>query len=290
MAITITKAQVKTFENTVRHLSQQKESRVRGWCQEKDITSATHSFKRIAKVALSAKSGSRQATPQIDTAWSNRVCSPSPSDWGDTYESEQAAQMIINPSSELTTAASYAVNRGYDDILIAAATAAALDEDGNSNAFPAGQVVGDYTGEMDMALVSAVAAKFAVNDVDPETPKVALIGPNQARKLMHEPRATNEQYVNMKQLIAGGFIKQWMGFDWVLTNRLLAPSTGQLDCLFFTRQALGLLVVEDMFLRVAEDPASSFLTRVYVKITAGAVRVEDEHIVRLEVLDQATVV
>jgi hypothetical protein len=59
MAFTIDKAMVKTFENNVRHLAQQKESRLRAWVQEKDKTSSSHSFKRIGQQTLAAKAGRR---------------------------------------------------------------------------------------------------------------------------------------------------------------------------------------------------------------------------------------
>jgi hypothetical protein len=51
-------------------------------------------------------------------------------------------------------------------------------------------------------------------------------------------------------LVNGGFVKRWMGFSWIVSNRLLAPLAGQLDCIAMTRKALGLLVTEDLFVRV----------------------------------------
>lgn len=290
MAFTITAAMVKTFENNVRHLAQQKESRLRAWVQEKDKTSSVHSFKRIGQQTLAAKAGRRVATPVNDSVWSNRVATPGSFDGGDTIESEDAAQMIINPTSEISTAFGYAVRRQYDDIIINAAFANAPDEAGGANAFPAAQIVGDYTGELDFTTTTAVNALFLKNNIDPETEKVFIIGPNQARKILHETRATHGDFVGQAQQLAnGGFVRQWMGFTWVVTNRLLAPAAGQLDCIAMTRQAMGLLVTEDLFVRVAEDPSQSFLTRVYTKISAGAVRVEDEHIVRVKMKDSATV-
>lgn len=290
MAVTITNAMVKTFENNVRHLAQQKESRLRAWVQEKDKTSSVHSFKRIGQQSLAAKVGRRVATPVNDSAWSNRVATPASFDGGDTIESEDAAQMIINPTSEVSTAFGYAVKRQYDDIIINAAFVNALDESAAANAFPAAQVIGDYNGEMDFTVATAVNALFLKNNIDPEEEKVFIIGPNQARKLLHETRATHADFVGMAEaLVNGGFVKRWMGFSWVVSNRLLAPLAGQLDCIAMTRKAMGLLVTEDLFVRVAEDPSISFATRVYTKVSAGAVRVEDEHIVRVKMKDTATV-
>jgi hypothetical protein len=290
MAFTIDKAMVKTFENNVRHLAQQKESRLRAWVQEKDKTSSSHSFKRIGQQTLAAKAGRRSATPENDSVWSNRVATPASYDGGDTYESEDAAQMIINPGSEISTAFGYAVRRQYDDIVINATFANAPDEAGGANAFPAAQIVGDYNGEMDFTVATDVNAKFLKNNIDPEEEKCFVIGPNQARKLLHETRATHADFVGMaSQLVNGGYVKNWMGFSWIVSNRLLLPAAGQIDCFAMTRKAMGLLVTEDLFVRVAEDPSKSFLTRIYTKLSAGAVRVEDEHIFRVKLKDSATV-
>ena len=49
-----------------------------------------------------------------------------------------------------------------------------------------------------------------------------------------------------------------------------------------TRKALGLQVNEDVRVRVQEDPTISFAWRIYCAATFGAVRVEDEHIVKLD--------
>lgn len=290
MAFTIDNAKVKTFENNVRHLAQQHESRMRLWCQEKDITSASHSFKRIGAQSLAPKNGRRQATPVNDSVWSNRIATPTPYDGGDTVESEDEAAMIINPSSEICTAFGYAVKRQYDDILINACFSNTLDEAGNVNAFPAAQGLGDYTTEFDFVFTTAVNTLFLKNEIPAEVEKAIVIGPNQARKLLHETRATNSQFVGQAQaLVDGGFIRKWMGFTWIVSNRLLAPAAGQIDCIALTKRALGLLVTQDLFMRVAEDPSISFATRIYTKLVAGACRVEDEQIVRLKLKDSATV-
>lgn len=293
MGITITNAMVKTFESNVRHIAQQKDSRLRAWVQERDKTSATHSFKIIGTQALAAKAGPRTATPANDTAWSNRVAVPASYDGGDTFESEDVARMIINPASELTTAFGYAVQRQYDDIIIGAADANALDESGAVNAFPAGQYYDGssaYADEITLKAVSAIAEVFNTNEVPPDEPKAAVVGPKQVRKLMHEDKIGSSLYqAAFGTLMSNGFVRGLLGFDWILSNRLLKPQAGQIKCLFMTRRAMGLLVTEDLFVRVAEDPSMSFLTRVYTKISAGAVRVEDAQIVVARLSDVATI-
>jgi hypothetical protein len=79
-----------------------------------------------------------------------------------------------------------------------------------------------------------------------------------------------------------------MGFEWIMSNRLQAPSGGEIDCLFMTGRALGMQVNRDITARVAEDPSASFAWRLYASATMGATRVEDEQIVRGHLKDTAT--
>jgi hypothetical protein len=80
-------------------------------------------------------------------------------------------------------------------------------------------------------------------------------------------------------------VTDWMGFTWVFSNLLTVPAAGQLTCLAFSEMALGLHVTKDIWAKVAEDPSVSFATRVYSAFTAGAARVEDQHIVAATLLN-----
>jgi hypothetical protein len=291
MAVTIDKAAVKTFENNVRFTAQQMESFIRPWCQEHSGPSAAHSFKVTGARTLSAVNKTRrQATPINDQVWSNRVAIPYSRDDGEVIEGEDKVKMIIDPTSTVVQSMGYAVKRFYDDYVIAAADANALDEDSNVNAFPAAQYYDGsaaYADEIDAKVVTHIANKFATNEVPDEEPKVALIGPNQVEKLLHETKVGSVDYNTLKPLQSGKLV-EWAGFTWIRTNRLLKPQAGQVKCIFMTRKAMGLLVLEDLFARVSERSDLSYATQAYVRVTAGAVRVQDEQIVVARLKDTVT--
>jgi hypothetical protein len=290
MAFTIDKARIKTFENTIRYLAQQGDSRLRAWVMERSGPTESHSFKTVAKTTMSAKVGRRVATPEIDTVYDNRVVVTATYDVGDTVEKEDELKMVIDPKSTIVQTFAMAAKRQFDDIIIDAADAAALTEAGGTPAFPAGQKIGDGTGEITFDVVTQVNELFQTNDIDPSEPKCFVIGPKQARKLLHEAKATNRDYVGeATALVGGGYVRNWMGFDWILSNRLNAPAGGQLNCLAFTRKALGMLTLEDISVEIGKDPSKSFMWRVYARLTAGCVRVEDEHIVKFHAKDTVTI-
>lgn len=282
MAITIDKVYIQTFERNVRHLAQQADTRLRRFVTEKATDGQKHNWERLGSGEASLKAAARVATPTSDLPWSRRVSLAQTYHMGETVEQEDVVQMLIDPNSNVSAAIANGMKRKIDDILIAAATGTALNGDGTTSTFPAGQVVGDGTGTISIDNILEVQEKFYKNDIDPDESKVMVISPTVQRKLMSLMEVTSGDYQNSKAL-ATGMLPNWMGFDWVVSNRLLVPVAGQISCLAFTKRALGFQVNRDITAKVAEDPSLSFAWRIYAAMTMGAVRTEDEHIVHLRV-------
>jgi hypothetical protein len=293
---TVSKVFVKTYENIVRHYAQQTVARLRPFVMEKGNGADDHNWERVGTVNPSTKSAAGTvsravATPVTDTPFSRRVSQPTVFHVGDLLEQEDPTRTLIDPNSAIGMAQGYAMRRGVDDRIIAAATGTALDGDGNANAVPAGQILGDYgaTALMSFDLVTAVTEKFMSKDIDPDEPKVFVIGPTQARKLLQIAEATNADFNALRPLQARGYVDNWMGYSWVVSTRLLAGGgAGTIDCFAMTRRAIGLQVNRDIWTRVAEDPTVSFAWRIYAAAEMGAVRVEDEHLVWLKLKNSLT--
>lgn len=282
MAITIDKVYIQTFERNVRHIAQQADTRLRRFVTEKATDGQKHNWERLGSGEASLKAAARVATPTSDLPWSRRVSLAQTYHMGETVEQEDVVQMLIDPNSNVSAAIANGMKRKIDDILIAAATGTALNGDGTTSAFPAGQVVGDGTGAISIDNILEVQEKFYKNDIDPDESKVMVISPTVQRKLMSLMEVTSGDYQNSKAL-ATGMLPNWMGFDWVVSNRLLIPAAGQISCLAFTKRALGFQVNRDITAKVAEDPSLSFAWRIYAAMTMGAVRTQDEQIVHLKV-------
>lgn len=282
MAITIDKVYIQTFERNVRHIAQQADTRLRRFVTEKATDGQKHNWERLGSGEASLKAAARVATPTSDLPWSRRVSLAQTYHMGETVEQEDVVQTLIDPNSNVSAAIANGMKRKIDDILIAAATGTALNGDGTTSAFPAGQLVGDGTAPISIDNILEVQEKFYKNDIDPDESKVMVISPTVQRKLMSLMEVTSGDYQNSKAL-ATGMLPNWMGFDWVVSNRLLVPVAGQISCLAFTKRALGFQVNRDIAAKVAEDPSLSFAWRIYAAMTMGAVRTQDEHIVHLKV-------
>ena len=285
---TVANVYVQTFENNVRHLAQQSQTKLRGKVQERSVSSENHNWERLGFVEASQKTTRLQATPSQDVPWSRRVSLAGTFQAADSTEQEDPVQMLVDPNSNLTRSLSMAMKREVDRIIITAATGDALDGDGTPVALPAEQTIGDGTNPISFDFITAVQEQFMNNNIDPDMPKCAVVGPTQVRKLMQLTEQTSADYVNrqaLQTLNASGIVPNWMGFMWIMSTLLLEPAVDEKSCLFFTDRAIGLQVNKDITARVAEDPSVSFAWRIYLHATMGAVRVEDEQIVHLHVAD-----
>jgi hypothetical protein len=281
MSATIPNSYVQTYEATVRYLAQQGITRLRPWTVERSVQSEGHNWDRLAATTATQKTTRKQATPDNETAWSRRKSIPVTYDTGDVTEQEDIVQMIIDPNSAYARAQGMAMKRAYDDEIIKAAVGDSRDGDGNTVSFDSGQVVGDGTVAITYDIVTAVSEKFMEQDIDPDEEKVFVISPAQCRKLLQLTEATSGDYNAMRPLTSKGYVESWMGYTWVVSTRLLAPSAGEVDCFAMTRKALGLQVNKDIWSRVTEDASISYAWRIYTASSYGAIRVEDEQLVKV---------
>ena len=284
MAITIDSAFIEEYSDLVRQLAQQEETRLRPHVYEVSSGGEAYNFERLGPTEATEKTGRRVDTPYTDDIWTRRVAQPKTFNHVMTIEHEDKVQMLVDPQSNYAMSQGYAMARAYDDTIIAALGGTALDGAGNATAFPAGQVVGDGSAAISFDLVTQVQKTFMVNEIMPDLPKVMVVSPYQVQQLMQLTEQTSSDFVKreaLQTLTATGIVPNWMGFTWIVSNRLDSPGAGEEHCYAFTRRGVGLAVNQDTFTRIGENPDKSYMIQVFSQWTAGAVRVEDEHVVKL---------
>lgn len=290
MAITIDNAFIEEYKDLVIHLAQQGDTKLRSTVMVEYSSGEVYNFDRLAATDALEKTTRREdsSTFYVDDAWTRRAVSPRTFVHLMTVEHEDKVQMLVNPESAYAKNQAMAMNRSWDDLIIAAATGDATDGDGVAVAFPAAQVVGDGSTPITFDAITEIQEIFMSNDIDMSVPKVAVIGPTQVRKLMQLTEQTSADYVQreaLQNLYNTGIVPNWMGFTWIMSNRLLSPAAGEISCLFYTMQALGLVINQDVFTRIGENPDKSYMIQIFAQYTAGATRVEDEQIVHGHFLD-----
>lgn len=285
MAITIDSAFIEEYEDNVRHLAQQKETRVRPHVTEVSSGGEAYNFERLGPTDAVEKTGRRVPTVYVDDDWTRRVAQPKTFTHTMTVEHEDKVQMLVNPDSNYAMNQAMAMNREMDSIVIEACSADALDGDGALVPIPASQIIGDGLSPISFDLITASQEQFMSDEIMPDYAKVMIVGPTQIRKLMQLTEQTSADYVQAQALQRYGIVPNWMGYTWIVSNLLEAPAVDELYCIAMTTMAIGLAVNQDTFTRIGEDPSHSYMWQVFSQFTMGAVRVEDEHVQLIHVAD-----
>lgn len=288
VATNMTPLHARTYELNLRHLAQQKYSKLRPWATER-VGPLYHLWDSIAALSLATGMQTKTRamnTPDNDPTLARRRSMPVAVNTSTLVDRSDVSLALTDPKSKILEAQAFLFGRKFDDLLISACYADSVAEDGTTTVLPAGQTIGGDTQAFDFAFIASVNKKFMDNNIPLETDKVFVITPYAANKILAMTQATSSDYVNAKALATTGFVEKWMGFTWVVSTLLPDEGTPNVKYYFaFTRDALGLHISEDILTRVAEDPTKSFSYRVYSEMSVGALRIEDAHVVRAHILE-----
>jgi hypothetical protein len=286
---------VKTFEARVIHKVQQGKSKLRRTVTEKTPgPTEKHSFRVVAPGgALTARTigtnaSKRPATSFEDTIYNDRVATPQHYGKADSYAQAEVLRMITDPQSVLTTKHAAMVGRTFDDVIVTALFGNAPDGTGAANAHPVANQLGGAAIAPSFALVKSVREAALEKDIDPDEEMFFVVSPNFAMTLLDDPKATSYDYANAKALMSGSVVQGWMGFTWMVSNRLTKALVGppaQIYAAAYTKDAMGLLMLQDIHTDVDKDPGTWFDTVVQTSIDIGAVRIQDDKVFRVHYLE-----
>ena len=281
MSTQITTAFVEQYKSNVFHLAQQKGSRLRGAVKSETVTGTSHYFERIGATAAQVRTTRHSSTPQIDTPHSRRKVTLADYDWADLIDQEDKVRMLISPQSEYAKAGAYAMGRAMDDAIIAAASGNAFGgvAGATSIALPAGQKIA--VGTTSLTVAKLIAAKEIIDaaDVDPDETKYLVCSAKEITSLLGDDKVTSADFNSVKALVAGQ-VDTFMGFKFIRTERI-AASGGDNLALAFTQSSIGLALGKDISTRISERDDKNYATQVFLSMTIGATRVEDEKVVEI---------
>lgn len=320
MSFEITQAFVQQYKDNVIHLAQQKGSRLRDCVlNQPDIVGLNYYFERIGATGVILKQSRHTPTPLISTPHSRRRVSMNTTQWADVIDNDDKLKLLIEPESQYVIAGKNAMGRATDDFIIDGALQQAFSGTDGQTAvsFPAGQIVSDAninnlssvdTGSNDSGQLSPqrlLAAKllFDQADVDPDEERYIVVSPT-AIQTMLSHAVTNSADYNTIKALAEGAVDTFVGFKFVMSNRLptasatafgpyertnyasspwtsgngVSATTDRL-CFAWAHTGIGFALQEDVKVEIAKDPSLSFATRVYMEMVMGATRIEEARVV-----------
>jgi hypothetical protein len=283
MSSNITTAFVQQYSNNVQMLSQQKGSLLRNAVDAETIVGKNAFFEQVGQATAQKRVSRHSDTPQIDTPHARRRVSMVDYEYADLIDKQDQVRTLIDPTSSYAQAAAFALGRSMDDEIISAISGTAFSGETGSTSvvLPAGQKITESgTDGLTIAKLRNAKEKMDSASVDPSIPRYIVVGPKQISDLLGTTQVTSSDFNTVKAL-ANGEISSFLGFNFITSNRLSIASSKRL-CLAFAMDGVKLALGQDIMTRIDERSDKGYATQVYVCMTMGATRMEEEKVVTIE--------
>ncbi len=283
MSTQITTAFVNQFSANIQMLSQQMGSLLRNAVDVETVTGEKAFFDQVGSAAAVQRTSRHADTPLIDTPHSRRMVTMSDFEYADLIDDQDKVRLLVDPTSTYSRAAAAAMGRAMDDVIISAALGTALTgkDGGTSTAFATAtnQIAAGATG---LTLAKLIQAKEILDagDVDPSIPRYIAVSPKQISNLLNSTTVTSSDFNTVKAL-AMGEINSFVGFNFIVTNRLGVDGSAARRVIAFAMDGIKLAIGREPTARIDERADKSYATQIYYAMTLGATRMEEKKVVEV---------
>jgi len=283
MSTQITTAFVSQFSSNVQMLSQQMGSLLRNAVDVETVNGEKAFFDQVGSAAAVLRTSRHADTPLIDTPHSRRMVTMSDFEYADLIDDQDKVRLLVDPTSTYSRAAAAAMGRAMDDVVISAALGTALTgkDGGTSTSFATAtnQIAAGATG---LTLAKLIQAKEILDagDVDPSIPRYIAVSPKQISNLLNSTTVTSSDFNTVKAL-AMGEINSFVGFNFIVTNRLGVDGSSARRVIAFAMDGIKLAVGREPTARIDERADKSYATQIYYAMTLGATRMEEKKVVEI---------
>ena len=280
MSSNITTAFVQQYSANVQMLSQQMGSLLRDKVRVESVVGKNAFFDQVGSVTAVEKTSRHSDTPQIDTPHARRRVSLADYEFADLIDQQDKVRLLIDPTSSYAQAAAMAMGRAIDDVIISAALGTAYTgETGSTSQANTNQIVHGSAG-LNIAKLREAKQTLDLGDVDPSIPRHIIVSPRQISDLLNITEVTSSDFNTVKAL-ANGEINSFLGFNFIVSNRLTLSSTTR-SCIAFAQDGIALGIGKDVNARIDERSDKSYATQVYYCMSIGATRMEEAKVVEVQ--------
>ena len=286
MSNQITTSFVEQYSSNVTMLSQQMGSKLRGSVDVETINGKNAFFDQVGVTAAQLRTSRHGDTPQIDTPHSRRRLSLSDYEWADLVDDTDKVRMLVDPTSSYAKAAAAAMNRSLDDVIIDALNASASTGVAGATGVPLPSTqkfaTSNQSDGLTVAKLLGAKKNLDLNDVDPSLKRYIVCSPQQIADLLAITSVTSSDFNTVKAL-AQGDVSSFLGFEFIVSNRLKLDATNTDDRLIFayTEDAIKLGIGSDIKANITERADKSYSTQVYYAMSLGAVRMEEKAVFQI---------
>jgi hypothetical protein len=294
MSFQIPENMVMQFSNTFRVLYQQKQARLRPWCQiEAGIVGQSKSVERMGKAEAYDITSRHADTKFVEVPHSRRWIDLADKGWADLIDKLDKVRLLADPMSGYAMLANAALNRQIDDAILTASRGNARTNIGLA-ALPASQKIA--VGGTSLTLAKLLTTKEILdgNEVDDDA-SMAMDGQSPSEqaarviavnaKMLTNLYGTTEiksiDYNSVKAL-AQGQIDTFLGFKFVRTERVFKDGTATTGyAMAWSRSCVALGIGQEINTAVDRRPDKNNAWQVFADMAIGATRIEDEGVVEI---------
>lgn len=196
---------------------------------------------------------------------------------------EDELRMLNSPLSPYADAMRAAAERKMTTIIIDAAlgTAKTGENGGTSTPFDtSNQQIAAGSAGMTVAKLREAREKFRANFVDETEPLHIAMTAKQFTDLLEQTEVTSSDYNSVKALVQGE-INTFMGFQFHHTELLGVDGSSNRRCFAWAQSGIVLGNWNSLETRIGERADKEYLTQVFMRMTVGATRTQEEKVVEI---------
>jgi hypothetical protein len=292
MSVQITTAFVTEYKNNLELLLQQMGSRLRRAVTEGSYTSEGGSpVDQIGQRTAQKRTTRHGDSPVSNTPHDRRWVYPQDYEDGDFIDKQDLIRTFLqnNLTSGYTQAISAALGRAIDDEIISAffGDSKTGKAGGTTTTFPADQQVAVNYGAaantgLTVAKLREAKRLLTAAEVDLDAdPLYCIITAKQHDDLLKEIQVISLDF-NDRPVLMAGEVKQFLGFEFIRTERLLTDSNSYRRVPAFAKSGMHLGMWSDITARVTERADKSFSLYAYGSLTCGATRTQEKKVVEVK--------
>ncbi len=284
MSIQITEAFVQMFTSGITHNAEQKNARMRNAVRNETIVPGDRAFFDFIGAVTAVPVTTRHAdTVYTDTPHSRRMVVPVPYKHADLIDKDDKVRTLNDPTNNYVIAFARAFNRAIDDVIIAAATGTAATGVAGAGSETWASLSGTYehgTGTaMTLGKIITSNKLLRAAENDPDDGFFQAASQVQFANMLADTTFTSADYNSIRTLMTGT-ISQFMGFEWIPSERL-STTSGERDCIAWARNSLLLGLAANPEGKIDVLPTKNYSTQVFYAMDIGAVRMDGTGVVNM---------
>lgn len=282
---------INSWSTTLELVMQQMGSRLRSTVQERRQEGKFDFFNRIGTTEAKEKTARNEIVEYTPMEHDVRCVFTKYYYWSHLFDSEDAARVIVDPTSQYYAAAAAALGRKMDETIINAALGKALTGQNaeTSVELPVTQVVPvNYKGAggantsltlAKLKQVRSILGKSEAYDENSGEQLYFIYSQAELDALLGIEEAINNDYVTQQNLRDGKPVS-FMGFTFIRTQ-LLPVASSIRSCIAYPSSAITLSMFGDLKTAVDVIPERHHARQLYAAIQPGAVRNWEEKVVKV---------